>query len=227
MTNPYSLDPASGQSIGTSSDWTYQSTSPTPLTSTSSTSFPLTPVSADGDPFCTDIFCQDNEGYDPEYDYSRYGNLNLLVYFTQTIRRSGTLFCTTNPTTDTPYESIGNGVRGFANVNQIRAVSFVGATGYGGSTVSFSTYCQEPSTYRYGNTGILGLKDGVVVTTSYEGGANFYTNPTTALNFFHSMVITKIEIWFGSVPGLGNAGDDITAKALITYGSFGVTDGLG
>ena len=226
MTNPY----FQRQSISTSSDWTYQSTSPTPLTSTS---FPLTSVSADGDPFCTDIFCQDNEGYDTEYDYSRYGNLNLLVYFTQTIRRSGTLFCTTNPTTDTPYESIGNGVRGFTNVNQIRAVSFIGTpgnndiTGYAGSTVSFSTYCQEPSTWRNGNTGILGLKDGVIVTVLSEGGASFYTNPLTALNFFHSMVITKIEILFGSVPGLGNAGDDITAKALITYGSFGVTDGLG
>jgi len=227
MTNPYSLDPATDQSIGTSSDWTYQSTSSTPLTSTS---FPLTPVSADGDPFCTESFCQDNEGYDPEYDYSRYGNLNLLVYFTQTIRQSGIAFCNSSTPSifpNPPSEQIGNGVRGFANVNQIRAVSFVGATGYGGSTVSFSTYCQEPSTYRYGNTGILGLKDGVVVTTSYEGGVNFYTNPTYALNFFHSMVITKIEIWFGSVPGLGNAGDDITAKALITYGSFGVTDGLG
>ena len=54
MTNPYSLDPATGQSIGTSSDWTYQSTSPTPLTSTS---FPLTPVAITGDPFCTDPYC--------------------------------------------------------------------------------------------------------------------------------------------------------------------------
>ena len=73
MTNPYSLDPATAQSIGTSSDWTYQSTSPTPL---SSTFFPLTSVSADGDPFCTDIFCQDNNfsDFDPDtalYDYFR------------------------------------------------------------------------------------------------------------------------------------------------------------
>ena len=57
MTNPYSLDPATGQSIGTSSDWTYQSTSSTPL---SSASFPVAPTSADGDPFCTEAFCDDD-----------------------------------------------------------------------------------------------------------------------------------------------------------------------
>ena len=60
MTNPYSLDPATGQSIGTSSDWTYQSTSPTPL---SSTSFPVTPTSSDGDPFCTQEFCDYEDIY--------------------------------------------------------------------------------------------------------------------------------------------------------------------
>ena len=60
MTNPYSLDPATGQSIGTSSDWTYQSTSSTPLTSTS---FPVTPTSSDGDPFCTQEFCDYEDIY--------------------------------------------------------------------------------------------------------------------------------------------------------------------
>ena len=55
-----SLNPATGQSIGTSSDWTYQSTSPTPLTSTS---FPVTPTSSDGDPFCTQEFCDYEDIY--------------------------------------------------------------------------------------------------------------------------------------------------------------------
>ena len=69
MTNPYSLDPASGQSIGTSSDWTYQSTSPTPL---SSTSFLLTPASVAGDSFCTDSFCDDTDDTGGEFDPSIY-----------------------------------------------------------------------------------------------------------------------------------------------------------
>lgn len=71
MTNPNNFNLSDLTSIGTSSDWTYQSTSPTPL---SPTSFPLNPASADGDPFCTDSFCQDNSGTDNDAEYytSRY-----------------------------------------------------------------------------------------------------------------------------------------------------------
>lgn len=54
MTNPNNFNLSDLTSIGTSSDWTYQSTTPTPLTSTS---FPVTPVSADGDSFCSQEFC--------------------------------------------------------------------------------------------------------------------------------------------------------------------------
>ena len=67
MTNPY----FQRQSIGTSSDWTYQSTSSTPLTSTS---FPVTPTSADGDPFCTEEFCDYEDIY-----RSRFFRVNTLA----------------------------------------------------------------------------------------------------------------------------------------------------
>jgi hypothetical protein len=60
MTTPNNFNLSDLNSIGTSSDWTYQSTSPTPL---SSTSFPLTETSSDGDPFCTEEFCDYEDIY--------------------------------------------------------------------------------------------------------------------------------------------------------------------
>jgi hypothetical protein len=100
MTDSYDLR----QSIGTSSDWTYQSTSPTPLTSAS---FPLTPVSADGDPFCTDSFCQDNSGTDNDADYytSRYQYVRVRAVWS--VNQLGTI--ETWPLRNNPGQTVYTG----------------------------------------------------------------------------------------------------------------------
>ena len=168
MTNPY----FQRQSIGTSSDWTYQSTSSTPLTSTS---FPLTPVSAAGDPFCTDIFCQDNENTDNDADFytSRYRYVRYQAVWS--INQLGTI--QTWPARSNPGQTVYTS--GWFNTEGTRPILALGVGTFGVyNSVSPAKPQSEGNPYWLINLTMVGASNAEPWSQNSQGSFDMlYANP--------------------------------------------------